>query len=1273
MLVTHADAQTATIHEPLHGHHLPVRTVAARLDQTHDTTTHTADADAKANKRQATQPHHHLPILAATDWLKQSHAISKKASHEEEQNKTRHATQHYHQPPTLAAAAKHDLPPDTQTQTTHRNVEVQSDNIPSKGKESDSQYSSHMVPLKINRLGTVRARATHCNKPDTRTPNMSMIAYVPPAKKNATRKLWQATRQAKAEILASRSAGRRRLGGTEELEEDSYDMNKQHIPVGTIPATRILVGKPGLGMQEIQMPNGPAPAVDPFAFDKFTAPAAADQPDRPSTLDVIQPALMPPVMPCSPITNGLDSSLIPGAPIVVKLGGHILQVLTTRPIPKCPLADRQQDRHQPPGHAHIETRQRDHNMIEVPHATQAKKGEVTYLPQTPPHNPVDSVTAQYLEMVAVHAPALQVEEILPSRYTVQPESGTALQAFSLALVCTTRVGHSHASALQQAVALGSRADFLTRWENGGFSYGCKATCIVQGANSRLTQDNNSIQGSVRIIAEQGWEALGIPAEPTAPLEERVTSLLHILGAHAVKAQVGALPSLPLPTLPNPDQECQDSWSRYLAKAAAAAASAESMAVQCMHKGKQIYSITSNSPAVAQACAKQPDHTLTLPVCFECTGHALIWVLPPKATAQAYSINVDGFSDPLFKTQPATMMAILTAFEAQLRIGLESVVRKAMEAASSSSSSGSMGASGSALRAAGQHAIRVGCATTVDRMVQSVHFQHITGKRVPLQEAKLDPLAVACSATGRPLFLSTPQQMRDEHVARHSQAQILLGDNHSVVLTALGLATAPPLAVGTMSLRLSAGKRPEYPTPPLTAAQASYTLIAAGIASLSTDFNPLGKPLPTLTSLPPLDKTTARASMAVLAVEAFAAHLEAGAKPLREAMPAEEQEDSLENLLDGLESISAEQVTASLIPQAGSHASVGPHAGTNKGKGPLQATGPQRPAPPPQAPASPEEVPVNPFTAALQANKATKRKANEGPGSVEDQEYDPLAHPGRTWRSVSGQQLTKHAHANRRLGKAPARRKADSGGYARTASTALVDSDHTRGRRSTSINHMRALQPSLVTARHGTIQDSHTRSIAPQGHRETCNCWYHISTDLHLRGKHCNVQSGPPHYADTIHEKTGTTRQPSIPTLHHHLPALAAAAWHDQPYDTVKLATHADAQAANRHAPQHCHNLPAMIATHWHELTSHTTMQTADADAQAAQRHATQLHHHLSVLAVATWHEQPYDTAMLATHADAQKPYNHLQSLTTTTYKALPSPPAKPYHHLPALTVIPNTL
>ncbi|KAL6744998.1 hypothetical protein V8C86DRAFT_3125435 [Haematococcus lacustris] len=396
-------------------------------------------------------------------------------------------------------------------------------------------------------------------------------------------------------------------------------------------------------MQEIQMPNGPAPVVDPFAFDKFTAPAAAHQPDRPSTLDVIQPALMPPVMPCSPITNGLDSSLIPGAPIVVKLGGHILQ---------------------------------------------AKKGEVTYLPQTPPHNPVDSVTAQYLEMVAVHAPALQVEEILPSRYTVQPEPGTALQAFSLAL----------------------------------------------GANNRLTQDNNSIQGSVSIIAEQGWEALGIPAEPTAPLEERVTSLLHILGAHVVKAQ---------------------------------------------------------------------------------------------ATAQAYSINVDGFSDPLFKTQPSTMMAILTAFEAQLRIGLD------------------------------------------------------------------------------------------------------------------------------------------------------YTLIAAGIASLSTDFNPLGKPLPTLTSLPPLDKTTARASMAVLAVEAFAAHLGAGAKPLREAMPAEEQEDSLENLLDGLESISAEQVTASLIPQAGSYASVGSHAGTNKGKGPLQATGPQRPAPPPQAPASPEEAPVNPFTAALQANK-TRIDPKPGP-------------------------------------------------------------------------------------------------------------------------------------------------------------------------------------------------------------------------------------------------------------------------------------------------------
>ncbi|KAL6749577.1 hypothetical protein V8C86DRAFT_3111760 [Haematococcus lacustris] len=121
-------------------------------------------------------------------------------------------------------------------------------------------------------------------------------------------------------------------------------------------------------------------------------------------------------------------------------------------------------------------------------------------------------------------------------------------------------------------------------------------------------------------------------------------------------------------------------------------------------------------------------------------------------------------------------------------------------------------------------------------------------------------------------------MRDEHVAKHSQAQILLGDNHSMVLTAVGLAIAPPLAVGTMSLR---------PTPPLTAAQTSYTLISAGIASLSTDFKPLGKPLPTLTSLPPLDNASAKASMAVLTVEAFATHRGAGAKLLREAMPAEE--------------------------------------------------------------------------------------------------------------------------------------------------------------------------------------------------------------------------------------------------------------------------------------------------------------------------------------------------------------------------------------------------
>ncbi|KAJ9529861.1 hypothetical protein QJQ45_022260, partial [Haematococcus lacustris] len=47
--------------------------------------------------------------------------------------------------------------------------------------------------------------------------------------------------------------------------------------------------------------------------------------------------------------------------------------------------------------------------------------------------------------------------------------------------------------------------------------------------------------------------------------------------------------------------------------------------------------------------------------------------------------------------------------------------------------------------------------------------------------------------------------------------------------------------------------------------------------------------------------------------------------------------------------------------------------------------------------------------------------------------------------------------------------------------------------------------------------------------------------------------------------------------HHHLPALTAAGWHDQPYDTEMSATHDVMQADKRHAAQPHHHLPALTA------------------------------------------------------------------------------------------------
>ncbi|GFH27715.1 hypothetical protein HaLaN_26085 [Haematococcus lacustris] len=127
-----------------------------------------------------------------------------------------------------------------------------------------------------------------------------------------------------------------------------------------------------------------------------------------------------------------------------------------------------------------------------------------------------------------------------------------------------------------------------------------------------------------------------------------------------------------------------------------------------------------------------------------------------------------------------------------------------------------------------------------------------------------------------------------------------------------------------------------------------------------------------------------------------------------------------------------------------------------------------------------------------------------------------------------------------------------------------------------------------------------------------------------------------------------TRHGALP--YHHLPALAAAAWYDQPANTALQTTHADMQADKPHAAQpHHHHLPALTAAGWHNQPYDTEMPATHAAMQADRRHAAQPHHHhLPALTAAGWHDQPYYAEMPATHADkrhAVQPHHHLPALT----------------------------
>ncbi|KAJ9514694.1 hypothetical protein QJQ45_028426 [Haematococcus lacustris] len=175
-------------------------------------------------------------------------------------------------------------------------------------------------------------------------------------------------------------------------------------------------------------------------------------------------------------------------------------------------------------------------------------------------------------------------------------------------------------------------------------------------------------------------------------------------------------------------------------------------------------------------------------------------------------------------------------------------------------------------------------------------------------------------------------------------------------------------------------------------------------------------------------------------------------------------------------------------------------------------------------------------------------------------------------------------------------------------------------------------PTRHNIRHGALPYHHLPALAAAA-------WYDQPANTALQTTHADMQ------ADKLH-----AAQPH----HHHLPALTAAGGHDQPYDTEMPATHAVMQADKRYPAQPHHHLPALTAAGWHDQPYDTEMPATHAVMQADKRHAAQPHHHLPALTFAGWHDQPYDTEMPATHAVMQADKRHA---------------AQPHHHLPALTAV----
>ncbi|KAJ9521499.1 hypothetical protein QJQ45_008789 [Haematococcus lacustris] len=214
------------------------------------------------------------------------------------------------------------------------------------------------------------------------------------------------------------------------------------------------------------------------------------------------------------------------------------------------------------------------------------------------------------------------------------------------------------------------------------------------------------------------------------------------------------------------------------------------------------------------------------------------------------------------------------------------------------------------------------------------------------------------------------------------------------------------------------------------------------------------------------------------------------------------------------------------------------------------------------------------------------------------------------------------------------------------------------------------------ATHAAMQADRQHAAQPHHHLPalTAAGWHDQPPDTEMQDSHAAMQADMQHAA-----------QP-----HHHLPALTAAGWHDQPPDTEMQDSHAAMQADMQHVAQPHHHLPALTAAGWHDQPAVTETQATHAAMQADMQHAAQPHHHLPALTAAGWHDQPAVTETQATHAAMQadrqhaaQPHHHLPALTAAGWHDQPPDTemqdshaamqadmqhvAQPHHHLPALT------